>query len=603
MARAIAWTVAALAILISCALAYQETGIMASGPPVEDEVVNQPLEVNAADDEELDDDTSAEMDRARRYLVEELAKKLGLPLSAISMGTAVGESTARVRINCSEAQRPRIDRVLDDLQFPLKQLEVVTITLTDANGKTIEVRATGSETLGYPLSRDLFIAESLKGFSKPLADAILMTGIAHNQKCMQSDPEDPGLVANEIVLKSQLSKDASTAIDKECSRLKEIEKKTVEKDPDRSRKAAQLSGIICGTAGGASTNSNHDLSKNGASNQTIDEQVQFIRESIHPDTVRSYLISYVYAKNNQPQKAQAARNELPELDHQIKQSLLVDIAAFALTGIGFLAYLVIWKPKLFRLPQLSTSVACPYPYGWIKPHIIFFITVIFGIGGFIAQTAALGTQAEEMMALLASYFEPVKRAWLDNLDEALLLVPVILATTWLINKGKFVDFVHLKLKTDNYSTKELIRIGFECFILSWTPAMVATVLSYWFHFPWQKSSTVSTELLISAESIPAVLILFLGTAVLAPILEEIAFRGMLHPSLRRHFSMWPSLIIGSAFFAIVHFEFTPWWIADKFIFAAVNIYAFEKTGSIVPGIICHLLTNLLVTVLMVAALA
>ncbi|MDZ4834477.1 MAG: CPBP family glutamic-type intramembrane protease [Candidatus Melainabacteria bacterium] len=596
MSRAIAWILAVLALLISCELAYQETSLLASGPKVEEvePVVQSVLLTEPGEEIEEPEENSAQLDKARRFFVEQLAKRLDIPMSSIAMGTAVDESSARVRIKCTTEQRAKIDHVLDDLQYPLTLLDIVSVTLTDMNGKPVAVNTVGSETLGYPLSRDLAVFEMLKNSYKPAADAVLQSGIAHNKKCMQSDPDDPVLVANQVLLNRVLSPQLKAAEQPECTLLKEIELRTLEREPDRANKASQLFDILGCTTGS-------DLI-GGAPKLGPDDQAQFIRDNIHPDTIRSYLISDVYDRAKQPDKSKAALTELPDVRHQVDQSLLIDFVGFALTGIAFVAYLIFQKPKIFALPYSTEPIACPYPYGWIKPYLIIFIAVLFAVGGFFMEAAILGSHAEESTALLVSYFDPIKRAWLDNLDETMLLLPWILAATWLVNKGKFLDFVGLRFKPDQYSTKQLVKIGVECFILTWTPAMVATLLSYWFHFPWQKSSTVSTELLIGSGSWAAIAILFVGYAVLAPLLEEIVFRGLFHRAMRRHFAMWPSLIIGSAVFACVHFEFTPWWIIDKFIFAAVNVYAFEKTGSIVPGIISHLLTNAMVMLFMVSAL-
>lgn len=596
MIRAIAWILAALSILISCALAFQEASLLASGPEAEDATALKAVDSTESDvglDSENQNET-LRIDRSRRYFVEQLARKLDIPISSISMGTAVGEPSARVRITCSNEQRAKIDRALDDLQFPLALMKVVSVTLNDDSKKPFAINSTGSKTLGYPLSRDIVIFESLKPYYKPAANAVLKSAIEHNHRCLQADPTDPVIVANDYVLRRLLSPDSALPDQAACLQLSEIKEKTANKDLDRCDKAAHLMGILgCTTSDGSAL---------AASKLGADEQAQYLRDQIHPDTIRSYLISDIYSRSNQPIKAKSALGELPAVDHDVNQSLLVDAVGFLLTGLAFLVYLIVQKQKIFQLPQAPLSVACPYPYGWLKPHLIAFTALIFAIAGFVAEGLALGPLSEEPTVLLVSYFDPVKRAWLDNLDELLLLLPIILAATWQVNKGKFVDFVRLYFKTENYTTKQLIKIGLECFILTWTPAMVATIFSYWYHFPWQKSSTVSTELLVASGSIPALAILFFGYAILAPVLEEIAFRGILYPALRRHFSIWPAIIVSSAFFACIHVEFTPWWLIDKFLFAAANAYAFEKTGSILPGIINHMVTNALVMVLMVAAL-
>jgi membrane protease YdiL (CAAX protease family) len=124
------------------------------------------------------------------------------------------------------------------------------------------------------------------------------------------------------------------------------------------------------------------------------------------------------------------------------------------------------------------------------------------------------------------------------------------------------EFVKLKLSTASHTRGEMLRVGLEAFLLTWTPAMISTLLSLWFHHPADKASTVAIELLTKTGSLPAILILYAGWALLAPVAEEVAFRGILHRGLRRHWQMWPALIFGSMAFALIHMEFTPWWLMD-----------------------------------------
>ncbi|MEX2505262.1 MAG: CPBP family intramembrane glutamic endopeptidase, partial [Egicoccus sp.] len=47
-----------------------------------------------------------------------------------------------------------------------------------------------------------------------------------------------------------------------------------------------------------------------------------------------------------------------------------------------------------------------------------------------------------------------------------------------------------------------------------------------------------------------------AAVVMAPILEEIAFRGVLFQSLRRRVGMWPAAVLSGLIFAAVHVEVT-----------------------------------------------
>ncbi len=95
----------------------------------------------------------------------------------------------------------------------------------------------------------------------------------------------------------------------------------------------------------------------------------------------------------------------------------------------------------------------------------------------------------------------------------------------------------------------------------------------------------------------------LVTAVLAPVCEEIFFRGMLYRYLRAHRSVWAA-VLGSAFlFGLAHFSGLD-RLALLPVFAFMGIVLallYEWTGSLGNAILLHSLNNAILTVLTFAA--
>ena len=89
--------------------------------------------------------------------------------------------------------------------------------------------------------------------------------------------------------------------------------------------------------------------------------------------------------------------------------------------------------------------------------------------------------------------------------------------------------------------------------------------------------------------------------VFAPIFEELAFRGLLFAMLRRRFSFVPAALISASIFALAHgygligFVSVLW---SGFLWA----WIYEKTGSLIPGMIAHAMNNLLVCLAVMALL-
>lgn len=83
---------------------------------------------------------------------------------------------------------------------------------------------------------------------------------------------------------------------------------------------------------------------------------------------------------------------------------------------------------------------------------------------------------------------------------------------------------------------------------------------------------------------------FFVFVVVAPIVEEIIFRGFLYGRLRQaRMPMWPAAIIVSVLFGWMHGQ---WNVAvDTFILSMVACYLREITGTIWPGVIIHMVKN------------
>ncbi len=99
----------------------------------------------------------------------------------------------------------------------------------------------------------------------------------------------------------------------------------------------------------------------------------------------------------------------------------------------------------------------------------------------------------------------------------------------------------------------------------------------------------------------ALSISLLEYVVFAPIFEEIAFRGLLYAVLRRRLSFMPAALLSASIFALAHGY---GWIGFISVLWSGLLWAwiYEKTGSLIPGMIAHALNNLLVCLTVMALL-
>jgi membrane protease YdiL (CAAX protease family) len=82
---------------------------------------------------------------------------------------------------------------------------------------------------------------------------------------------------------------------------------------------------------------------------------------------------------------------------------------------------------------------------------------------------------------------------------------------------------------------------------------------------------------------------FLMLVIIAPVAEEVLFRGYLFGKLQKYAPLWISILITSVLFAIVHFA---WNVGlDVFALSIVLCLLRVVSGSLWPSIMLHMLKN------------
>jgi membrane protease YdiL (CAAX protease family) len=94
-----------------------------------------------------------------------------------------------------------------------------------------------------------------------------------------------------------------------------------------------------------------------------------------------------------------------------------------------------------------------------------------------------------------------------------------------------------------------------------------------------------------AEGFGAVPVQVLLIVILAPVSEEICFRGMLYGGLRTKLPVVPAALIGGLIFGGLHALTGVTAVPPLIVFGFLLCLLYEKTGSVVPGIVLHMLNN------------
>jgi membrane protease YdiL (CAAX protease family) len=95
--------------------------------------------------------------------------------------------------------------------------------------------------------------------------------------------------------------------------------------------------------------------------------------------------------------------------------------------------------------------------------------------------------------------------------------------------------------------------------------------------------------------------LFLFGGIIAPFGEELVFRGVLYQWLRDRFGMWPGILVSSLIFGMAHGDIAVEGAAA--ILGIVLAWVFEKSQSIWPPVLIHMINNSVKIILLYGMLA
>jgi uncharacterized protein len=83
-----------------------------------------------------------------------------------------------------------------------------------------------------------------------------------------------------------------------------------------------------------------------------------------------------------------------------------------------------------------------------------------------------------------------------------------------------------------------------------------------------------------------------AAVVMAPLLEEVVFRGVLFQAMKRRTGLWPAAIVTSLLFAIVHVEVSQPIYSSAFVLLGLAFaWLMHRTGSLVVPIVGHATFN------------
>lgn len=199
---------------------------------------------------------------------------------------------------------------------------------------------------------------------------------------------------------------------------------------------------------------------------------------------------------------------------------------------------------------------------WLGVAFLAFWWLVIAIAAFLVQ-------------LLAWDVNP---GLFTGVAELTLLVPV----WWLTIRKYRADWVTLGLRAFE---GRMVGLGCGLMVLSSVFNALFSVLLAFFGL------RVQADLVPIFAELSSPWWLLITGVVVAPVVEEVFFRGFLFAGLRTRYG-WPAAaLISSAFFSLVHLQ--PTAVVPIFVLGYIFAYLYEQSDSIVPAILMHVCSNAL----------
>ncbi len=188
-----------------------------------------------------------------------------------------------------------------------------------------------------------------------------------------------------------------------------------------------------------------------------------------------------------------------------------------------------------------------------------------------------------VMAGIILAFAFVPRSGLANsialvVAEPLFLLPVAIIFGW-----KRISWKHLGFRSFKWNG---LAIGIGALIVIYPLILIHNLI-----LVWLKVETQGDSIAEALKNIGSPWLFVLASVILAPLAEEVLFRGFLFAGFRQRFGWVKALLLSSAIFASFHLQLVAF--IPTFLLGAVLAFTYQRSNSIWPGIILHFLVNTL----------
>ncbi len=240
---------------------------------------------------------------------------------------------------------------------------------------------------------------------------------------------------------------------------------------------------------------------------------------------------------------------------------------------------------MYRRPPRET-VFPGAPWGVGEALIIFAISFLLGSGLSYA-----------VYAVLRQSFSSTTATFLLIFLSSVILYALLLAGTFYsvkVRHGSTLTALGLKLDGLGSALTWGAVLGLPLFVAAIALAYVSQQIFRNTNAPDTVSKSV-TRITSGGVSPGLIFLLVVTLVILAPICEEIFFRGYLYPALRNRMDMQPAMIINGVLFAAAHFELIGF--LPRALLGYGLCYIYERRHNLAGSMLGHAIYNGLILVL------
>jgi len=266
---------------------------------------------------------------------------------------------------------------------------------------------------------------------------------------------------------------------------------------------------------------------------------------------------------------------------------------YAFVALWLIARLILYRGRVVLDPVE------PYPVGWDMTDVLL-VTVLYliltqtcnlALGTLVAQgkltklmgmKLAIACQASVNMATVFYIFQVVFNTR-QHSAEALGLS----RRHFLLNCGRGVSGYVMYVPIIMMSAALMVHI----FTSPWMKELLANELVR----KVTQAAGIKAEpqapvvMLSESRSLPFIVMLSFFAAVVAPIAEEVFFRGFLQQAIRRHCGESATIVLTALAFAGVHMNLR--YFLPLFVLGILLSYLYSRTGTLVAPIVVHAIHN------------